>query len=240
MKILVDHNFNFHKLEEVDSPSNLSKAVQIEFEGVSVYLVNNFDYSYSTAANIAEEKFFCRLFGVLVDPFKKVFEGKVFFPGTFDPFHAGHEECIKQLRELKSGHKIILAPDLNPQKDSELTNPLAKFYELREKFSNDIDVVIYPGFLGMSERNPTSNWIKNIEGTRSLLMGEDSFYNLKTWINYEDLIKELDEIVVIPRLGTNEQFNSALSDLKKINPDLSAQRLQSHPFEKLSSSQLRL
>ena len=177
-----------------------------------------------------------------------------FFGGTFNPWHPGHSACIK----LCEANPIFILPDNNPLKMINL--PLSE--SLADMWSQEdlrVKGIPYLGFVANYRPNPTYPWIKKIRSSHSekilsLLLGMDSFVSFKKWYMAEDLIKILNKFYVAPRslegindpimgpevLGHHQNlFKETCQWMKQINPKLEVFLLPEHPFEKLSSTQLR-
>ena len=64
--------------------------------------------------------------------------------------------------------------------------------------------LLYPGFCGKEDSNPTWNWVNEIHTQYphleiSLLMGDDSFENIYRWYESKKLLIALSRIIVVPR-----------------------------------------
>jgi ADP-ribose pyrophosphatase YjhB (NUDIX family)/nicotinic acid mononucleotide adenylyltransferase len=160
----------------------------------------------------------------------------VFFGGSFQPWHAGHEAC---LRAWKEAGTLVIVPDQNPDKPLRpLECAYASWRELR-RIGEPLGALVFPGWLGRERPNPTASWFPHVQAqTRSLLMGEDSFADLPRWFQVESLLPAIDRLGVVPRKG------AAASDQARILLASHAPRcrllaLDHHPWEHLSSSALR-
>ncbi|MFZ4714291.1 MAG: hypothetical protein ACOYL6_11280 [Bacteriovoracaceae bacterium] len=159
-----------------------------------------------------------------------------FFGGSFNPWHSGHTACIKAFPKDK---KLIVVPDFNPEK--EVTDRSKDFYQEVVKASQKPESEVYPGFLLEKKKNPTYFWVKELSGLKvNLLLGADSFLNLKSWIEGEKLVKLLHGIYVVPRLAEESSLKKEADFLLALNPDLKIIFLPHHPYEDLSSTKIRL
>lgn len=165
----------------------------------------------------------------------------VFYGGSFNPWHDGHSACvILSPKEFP----LIIIPDHNPQKQiilnknldfSKLTVQLKK---LREK------IWIYEGFYFDRKFNPTIEWVRDLRNVYpkknfSLLLGHDSFINLKSWKNANELLNLLSSLYVVSRQDDDEKNIFAQKQYLMINPKLTISQQGHHEFEHLSSTQLR-
>ncbi len=161
----------------------------------------------------------------------------IFFPGSFNPWHRGHSECLN-LCPNKS--KIIVLPDNNPWKP--LSQKQCKWKKYREicLLLKKSSYSVYPGFLAKNRKNPTINWLpKTNTRKKNLLMGDDSFMTLTKWKNAKKLIQFIYLIYVVPRKASPDQLNQKILELKKINPKLKVRILQTHRYQKISSTNIR-
>ncbi|MCY4644668.1 MAG: hypothetical protein OXB88_08635 [Bacteriovoracales bacterium] len=171
----------------------------------------------------------------------------VFFPGTFDPLHAGHLSCLS----LCQARPLIIAPDHNPQKKPRENALFWSLYQKLRLKAQDMEsksqkgLYVYPGFCGMEKPNPTVQWLGKGGGKKGLLLGDDCFMSLATWQNVETLITSLDTLYVAPRYINGDirierrTFQDQADKLLSLNPALAIERLSHHPHEHLSSSQIR-
>ena len=161
-----------------------------------------------------------------------------FYGGSFNPWHRGHQQCLEN---YPGPEHLCLVIDNNPQKIL-LDNPWDRFVALQKQIAGSLR--IFPGFLAQEKPNPTYKWIHSLKTSRpeldiGLLMGEDSFLNLAKWINYESLLNDLDQITIVPRGGKTEQVTEIREKVLSINPKLKIHVTHSHPYEHLSSTQIR-
>ncbi len=240
MNFGISESFKFTILDSI--PSNFEEEIQLS-KGKAYLLDESFFQSFSNDLlrdlNEDQSLLLCEAYSGLCDLFNYL-EDQILFPGTFNPFHDGHKECIRQVKELRPESRIVIIPDRNPHKENMIKNPFKRARDIYLEFEGDKGIEIYPGFLASPNPNPTVDWIGKINGQRTLLMGADSFENLNSWKDYKELLKSLDEIIVIPRQSDSTIFNEYSANYQKINPELRTLRLNPHPFENISSSQLKL
>jgi nicotinic acid mononucleotide adenylyltransferase len=168
----------------------------------------------------------------------------VFYAGSFDPWHEGHESCLRLLPE---DLRLIVCPDRNPHKPiKEIKNLMTHFITLSKKIraSTSRPLHIHPGFLLRLEANPTISWVFRMRQKRpdlriSLLMGYDAFRSLPQWSKASDLFKLLYKIYVVSRLEEEQEHQSDQEKILHYNPELKIDFLGRHDFEMISSSELR-
>lgn len=164
----------------------------------------------------------------------------IFFGGTFNPWHKGHTECIKL---CDNNSPIIIIPDHNPEKEINETSInftllLNEIKELRE------NTFLFEGFFNEKKSNPTSHWINSLKDEfptlkLSLLIGFDSFRSIAHWIEADKLISTLSSLYIASRLEDDSERNNFSLPLKEINPNINLHFLGRHPYEEVSSTQLR-
>lgn len=174
-------------------------------------------------------------------PFKKfeINNSVVFFPGTFNPWHEGHLACL----QLVKHSCLVVIPDISPWKKnaSELC-VWKKYLEICQKLS-ETPYSIFPGFLGSENGNPTVNWLPLVNcPEKSILMGDDNFFELDSWKDWEKLVGALTAIYVVARLssGPNEERMARVKNiLKKANNKLKVIYLADNKTKNISSSEIR-
>ena len=164
----------------------------------------------------------------------------VFFGGTFNPWHEGHQACL----DLCPNKNIIIIPDANPWKTVEEHHSRRCYWNeyriMAEKFSK-LGYATYPGFFGIEDGNPTVDWLPFVEcQKKDFLMGLDSFISFINWRNIKELIKHIDTLFVVPR-NSNTIFDreDLVKQLLELRPNLQIKFLDNHQYMHLSSSDLR-
>ncbi len=168
----------------------------------------------------------------------------VFFGGSFDPWHEGHASCINLLPQHL---KLIVAPDRNPLKPiKEIKNLVVHYCELAQQIAQSTSrpYHIHPGFLLLTEKNPTVSWVLRALHRRpdlrvSLLMGYDSFKSLPQWVKTQDLLKLIHCFYVVSRLESEEERAHAEKLIREIHADINVMYLGHHPHEDKSSTAIR-
>lgn len=160
-----------------------------------------------------------------------------FYGGSFHPWHQGHDACVRLFPHPES---LLVLPDNNPWKsETRQTCPWTFFKDLALRYQH-LDMSFYPGFLGTNDKNPTVSWltVTTIQN-KSLLLGDDTFQGLSRWYNIEELLKHLKKIYVVPRKMNVENYEDGLEFLHKEAPHIEVIRLPRHPFEHISSTEIR-
>ncbi len=165
----------------------------------------------------------------------------VFFAGTFNPWHRGHQSCLDLLPEEKV---CFILTDKNPRKELNYVHPVACILDMGHKVKFKKNQFLVPTFLLKSEKNPTVEWIeklkKNFPAQKlSLLMGFDSFSQIQSWIRASDLLKNLHCLYVVSRLENRTELELAEAAMNKFEPKVKIQFLGNHLYENLSSTQIR-
>lgn len=173
--------------------------------------------------------------------FTRISDEWVFFGGSFNPWHKGHQACL----DLLSPDKIcFILPDRNPLKELKVVEPVSTIIELVTKIKFGKNHFVAPTFLLDFQKNPTITWIEKLHRDfphkkLSLLMGFDSLKNIQKWVRAEELLNLLGCIYVVSRLeDEREQLQIALP-LKQLAPKLVIEFLGGHAFEEVSSTQIR-
>lgn len=166
----------------------------------------------------------------------------IFYGGSFNPWHEGHSSC---LRLAPSDLPIIVIPDHNPFKNLvDHSNKASSLSELQFKlksFSNKS--YLFDEFAKANVKNPTYTWFNELseefsQKKLSMLMGFDTFITIDRWINAEDLLTKITTLYVVDRLNDEKLKQDQLNRLKTYH-NLKVVFLGEHPFESLSSSQIR-
>lgn len=165
----------------------------------------------------------------------------VFYGGSFNPWHQGHQACINLLPEEKLCFILL---DRNPQKELISIDPVATYLEIGHQCRLKKNQYLVPTFLLSHKTNPTVEWVTRLkndypEKSLSLLMGFDSFYNLDSWIRIQDLLSHIHCIYVVSRLEQDEQRADALKRISELAPNTEIIFLGRHDFEDRSSTHLR-
>jgi len=125
--------------------------------------------------------------------------------GTFNPIHYGHLRCAEEVREALGFDAVFFMPLFFPphKEDKELIGA-----EKRIEMAG-IAIKGNPGFSvsdievkrkGMSYTIDTVRELKKEAIEPSIVVGSDSFNEITTWCEYEELFK-ITDFVVVPRPG---------------------------------------
>lgn len=173
--------------------------------------------------------------------FKKEFDEWVFFGGSFNPWHKGHQACLNLLPEEKL---CLILPDRSPLKELKQIEPVSTIIELVTKIKFGKNHYIAPTFLLDFQKNPTITWIEKLhqdfpQKKLSLLLGFDSLRSIMQWVRPEDLINILDTIYVSSRMENDQERQQVAEPLQKLAPKLKIDFLGRHDYEGLSSTNIR-
>jgi len=164
------------------------------------------------------------------------FQKLIFYGGSFNPLHVGHIECIRQ--GLEKGC-VVVVPDHNPQKELEMIDLRSVVKKIAEKLPHN-NLHFYLKFALCGEPNPTVKWVPQIHCEQKyLLIGDDSFYNIHSWVDFANLITSLKGIYIVPRICNEVAFRKTKELLLEIKPDLEIIGLVAHEHQSSSSTKLR-
>ncbi|HLT23333.1 MAG TPA: hypothetical protein VKZ84_07815 [Bacteriovoracaceae bacterium] len=165
-------------------------------------------------------------------------EELIFFGGSFNPWHHGHKACL----DLLGNRDCIILPDRNPFKEIIHLSPVEIYQEIALKINYNHHY-LNPEFILQANKNPTYTWIKRTQERfpnvkLSLLMGMDSLESIETWHQAEELLSTLNSIYVASRLEDQSKQKELQNRLSRFR-GLQIKFLGHHPFESLSSTELR-
>lgn len=164
----------------------------------------------------------------------------VFFGGSFNPWHEGHRACLKS---FPGPGTLVVVPDYNPQKNiSSFSDSDCIYQHFLHIYHacQEVGAECFPGFLALKKSNPTYQWMKLVSfPNKGLLIGEDTFVSLTSWIEVVPLLKILSCLFIVPRQVPSEKRAESVQWISSQNPDLQLNFLPSHPYEHISSSALR-
>lgn len=169
------------------------------------------------------------------------FDEIVFFGGTFNPWHQGHQACLNLIPKDKT---LLILPDRNPQKELRELEPVYTLLQISSRARLKDNQYLVPTFLLEQKKNPTVEWVEKLKNdfptlNISLLMGFDSFSTLKTWIRTGDLLPKIHTIYVVSRLEDDGDRRLALDEAHALGPHLNVIFLGKHEYENISSTDIR-
>lgn len=170
----------------------------------------------------------------------KISDKNVYYGGSFNPWHDGHTECLKQCKEYQESFHIVVVPDVNPWKKGR-EGSVRCFYRSFLEICRTImpfEFSVYSGFWGAEFENPTSSWLLKVEDkNKAMLIGDDNFLSFHKWQNSQKLLDELDALFVVPR----ELSFDDLNEKKSVHKELSSKIfiLDDHEYQHLSSTEIR-
>lgn len=165
----------------------------------------------------------------------------VFFGGSFNPWHKGHQSCLNLMPEDKT---CLIVPDRNPHKEIRPLNPVTTVLEISTKAKFGRCQFLVPTFLMENRPNPTADWVEKLKENFpakkiSLLIGFDSFSTIKSWTRSQDLLPMLHTLYVVSRLEDDKDRHLALDEVHALNAGINVIFLGKHQFESLSSTEIR-
>ena len=126
------------------------------------------------------------------------------YGGTFDPVHLGHLEVARRVSELFEIDEVVFIPaQLAPHKTGRpVTAPIHRYAMLALATQDDARLRISTFELDAPDRRYTVDTVTHFqrlfgEGTELFfIMGADSWAEIKTWRDWERLLKMTNHIVV--------------------------------------------
>lgn len=125
--------------------------------------------------------------------------------GTFNPIHIGHLRVAEEVREALGLDKVVFVPTfLTPHKANELAVPGQTRLEMVQEAIKD-----NPGFVASDVeikrggKSFTIDTVRELTGEGmevSLIIGNDSFNDIVTWCEYEEILS-LANIIIVHRPG---------------------------------------
>ncbi len=147
------------------------------------------------------------------------------FGGTFNPIHIGHLRPVEEVREFFNLDKILfILAKKPPHKPDYNLIPAELRYKILELALAD-NPYFYPSDIEIKREGRSYTYDTIIElkkifanDTLFLIIGKDSFLDLKTWYNWQEILKLID-IIVLNRDIPQKKINSLKEEhyLKTIN-----------------------
>jgi len=160
-----------------------------------------------------------------------------FFGGSFNPWHEGHEACLR----LSPRHDgLVVVPDANPFKETAVASCAWRLVHDLMKSADRFGAVVFPGFCGREHANPTIGWLPFVAAKRKgLLIGDDSFVDFPRWLEAADLARQLHHLYVVPRQSGEDEIERARTWFARHSPRTEIRFLENHPHRGVSSTALR-
>lgn len=165
-----------------------------------------------------------------------------FYPGTFNPWHEGHLNCL----ELCPEENIVVVPDYSPWKsEGVVKSPWMRVRELVEVLSQSPKrgLSVYPGFTLLKAPHATLDWMSQLEDFElSLIIGMDNFISLHKWHRASDLLGLLQTLYVVPRsfeTMNEDALSSAQEFIAQVQNAPQVIILPEHSAMDVSSTNLR-
>lgn len=173
--------------------------------------------------------------------FKNPTDEWVFFGGSFNPWHQGHQACLQLMPEDRT---CLIVPDRNPEKELRNLSVVSSILEISTNSRLKKYQFLVPTFLLQNKKNPTVEWVEKLKDEFptykiSLLMGFDSFSKIKNWVRSDDLLPKIHTLYVVSRLEDDEDRRLALDEVHARGFNVNVVFLGKHDFEMISSTELR-
>src|SRR5688572_16232914 len=126
------------------------------------------------------------------------------YGGTFDPVHVGHLEVARKVLPLFEIEKVLFIPaQLAPHKVGRpVTEPIHRYAMLALATQNDPQLLISTFELDAPDRRYTVDTVEHFRtkfgdsAELFFIMGADSWSEIRTWREWERLLKIVNHIVV--------------------------------------------
>ena len=126
------------------------------------------------------------------------------YGGTFDPVHSGHLEIARKVSELFEIQKVLFIPaQVAPHKVGKpVTEPIHRYAMLALATQNDPRLSISTFELDAPDRRYTVDTVEHFRTAFGdstelfFIMGADSWSEIRTWREWERLLKTINHIVV--------------------------------------------
>ena len=126
------------------------------------------------------------------------------YGGTFDPVHIGHIEIARRVSEVFEIEKVVFIPaQMAPHKIGRpVTEPIHRYAMLALATQNDPRLLISTFELDAPDRRYTVDTVEHFQRVLGestelfFIMGADSWSEIKTWRDWERLLKMTSHIVV--------------------------------------------
>lgn len=167
----------------------------------------------------------------------------LFFGGSFDPVHNGHENILRTALNYKKFDKIIVMPVGSPGHKPSCKAPFPVRKHLVEQAFSDIGVeLLVSDFEGNSREKSysylTVDYLKSVypQATIYFIIGADSAINMKSWARWQYLAGQVTFLVFAREYDEDDLLTAAVKEIQQYSPDTAIIRSQVIP---VSSTQLR-
>ncbi len=134
------------------------------------------------------------------------------FGGTFNPIHIGHLRPVEEVREYFNLDRVLFILAKNPphKTNANIIDAKIRFKILELALENNeffipSDIEIKRG--GKSYTYDTLIELKEQKNNNYfLIIGKDSFYDIKSWYRWEDILSTVD-IIVLNRKLSKKEYN---------------------------------
>ena len=144
----------------------------------------------------------------------------VWYGGTFDPPHRGHQQIVRHLTQLAAIDTVIVTPAwLNPFKESSLASPQQRLAWVQELFEGP-KVIIDRGEVEAGRPVFTAETIRRlgkVYDLRYIAIGSDNLRHITSWHDF-DWLNDHVTWLVFTREGFDQDYE-ALRDFRKIPLD---------------------
>lgn len=169
-------------------------------------------------------------------------EEVVFFGGSFNPWHSGHTSCVQL---APKDIPLVVMPDNNPFKVENRGRRFTSVQDIRAEVKTyRKDAYFYLDFLLNTEPTPTWEWVQTVKShfptlKISILLGNDSFIGITGWNDHALLLNSLEGIYIVSRQDDLKRNEEQIQLIQSIAPEIKLHFLGNHPFEHLSSTEIR-
>lgn len=167
----------------------------------------------------------------------------LFFGGSFDPVHNGHENILRTALNYKKFDKIIVMPVGSPGHKPSCKAPFPVRKYLVEQAFGDIGVeLLVSDFEGNSREKSysylTVDYLKSVypQATIYFIIGADSAINMKSWARWEYLAGQVTYLVFAREHDEDDRLAAAVKEIQQYSPATAIIRSQVVP---VSSTQIR-
>ena len=167
----------------------------------------------------------------------------LFFGGSFDPVHNGHENILRTALNYKKFDKIIVMPVGSPGHKPSCKAPFpVRKYMVEQAFGDMGTELEVSDFEGNSHEKSysyiTVEHLKSVypQATIYFIIGADSAINMKSWARWEYLAQQVTYLVFAREIDENSQLKAAVKEIQQYSPNTVI--LKSNVFP-VSSTQIR-